>query len=54
MTGRQDVKVTKLAAKALTRRMLRRWSRGVVPFVGIGYASWDAQKTIRAIARMPA
>lgn len=54
MTGRQDVKITKLAAKALTRRMLRRWSRGVVPFVGIGYASWDAQKTIRTIARMPA
>ncbi len=54
MTGREDVRVSKLAAKALTRRMLRRWSRGVVPFVGIGYATWDAQKTIRAIARMPA
>jgi len=54
MTGREDVRVTKFAAKALTRRMLRRWSRGIVPFVGIGYASWDAQKTIRAIARMPA
>ncbi len=53
MTGREDVRVTKLAAKALTRRMLRRWSRGVVPLVGIGYASWDAHKTIRAIARMP-
>ncbi len=53
MTGRDDVKVTKLAAKALTRRMLRRWARGIVPFVGIGYASWDAQKTIRTIARMP-
>jgi hypothetical protein len=54
MTGREDVRVTKIAAKALTRRMLRRWSRGVVPFVGVGYATWDAQKTIRAIARMPA
>jgi hypothetical protein len=54
MTGREDLRVTKLAAKALTRRMLRRWSRGVVPLVGIGYASWDAQKTIRAISRMPA
>jgi len=52
MTGREDVRVTKLAAKALSRRMLRRWSRGIVPFVGIGYATWDAQKTIRAIARM--
>jgi hypothetical protein len=54
MTGREDVRVTKLAAKALTRRMLRRWSRGVVPLVGIGYAGWDAHKTIRAISRMPA
>jgi hypothetical protein len=54
MTGREDVRVTKIVAKALTRRIVRRWSRGVVPFVGIGYASWDAQKTIRAIARMPA
>jgi hypothetical protein len=53
MTGRDDVQLTKLAAQALTRRMLRRWSRGLVPFVGIGYASWDAQKTMREIARMP-
>jgi hypothetical protein len=53
MTGRDDVNVSKLAAKALTRRMLRRWSRGVVPLIGIGYVTWDAQKTIRAIARMP-
>jgi hypothetical protein len=53
MTGRDDVRLTKIATQALTRRMLRRWSRAVVPFVGIGYATWDAQKTIRAIARMP-
>jgi hypothetical protein len=53
MTGRDDVQLTKFAAQTLTRRMLRRWSRGLVPFVGIGYASWDAQKTIREIARMP-
>ncbi len=44
---------TKAATNPLTRRMLRRWARGVVPFVGIGYASWDAQRTIRAIERMP-
>jgi hypothetical protein len=44
---------TKAAANPLTRRMMRRWVRGVVPFVGIGYASWDAQRTVRAIARLP-
>ncbi len=53
MTGRDDVKFTKSAAQALSRRTMRRWSRGVVPFVGIGYASWDARKTITQIARMP-
>jgi hypothetical protein len=52
MTGRDDVKLTKAAAQMMTRRMLRRWSRGVVPFVGIGYATWDAQRTISEIARM--
>jgi hypothetical protein len=53
MTGRDDVTFTKTTAKSLSRRMLRRFGRGVVPFVGIAYSSWDARKTIRAIARMP-
>ena len=53
MTGRDDVTFTKAGAQMLTRRMLRRWGRSVVPFVGIGYASWDARKTIRALTRMP-
>jgi hypothetical protein len=53
MTGRDDVRLTKIAAQGVTRRVLRRWARGVVPFVGIGYAGWDARKTIRAITRMP-
>jgi hypothetical protein len=53
MTGRDDVRITKVAAKALTRRMLRRWARGIVPIVGISYASWDARKTVKEIARMP-
>lgn len=51
--GHGTVNFTKAATNPLTRRMLRRWARGIVPFVGIGYASWDAQRTIRAIARMP-
>ena len=53
MTGRADARITKVGAQMLTRRALRRWSRGLVPLVGIGYASWDARKTIRTIARMP-
>jgi hypothetical protein len=53
MTGRDDVRITKIAAKALTRRMLRRWARSIVPIVGISYATWDARKTIKEIARMP-
>ncbi len=52
MTGRDDVKLTKTAAQMLTRRVLRRSSRGVVPFVGVGYAGWDARRTINEIARM--
>jgi len=53
MTGRDDVRLTKLAAQTLARRMLHRWSRGVVPIVGMGWAAWDAQKTMREIERMP-
>jgi hypothetical protein len=53
MTGREDASLSKAAMQSLTRRMLRRWSRGVVPFVGVGYSAWDARKTIRAITRLP-
>jgi hypothetical protein len=58
MTGRTETtspatNLTRAAANPLTRRMLRRWARGIVPFVGIGYASWDARRTIRTITRMP-
>lgn len=53
MTGRADVKYTKFAAKALARRMVRRWARGIVPIVGIGWATWDARKTMLAIDAMP-
>jgi hypothetical protein len=53
MTGRADVKFTKFAAQALARRMLRRWARGIVPIVGIGWATWDARKTMLAIDAMP-
>ncbi len=51
--GHSDVGFGKAVSNPLTRRMLRRWTRGIVPFVGIGYASWDARRTIMSIARMP-
>lgn len=53
MTGRADAKFTKFAAQAMARRMLRRWARGIVPLVGIGWATWDARKTMLAIDAMP-
>ena len=53
MTGHDDVVITRAATQALTGRVLRRWARGIVPIVGIGFATVDAQKTIRAIAAMP-
>jgi hypothetical protein len=53
MTGRADAKFTKFAAQAMARRMLRRWARGVVPLVGIGWATWDARKTMLAIDGLP-
>jgi hypothetical protein len=53
MTGRDDATFTKAATKSMSRRMLRRWGRSIVPFVGIGFSSLDAQKTVRAITRMP-
>lgn len=53
MTGRDDATFTNTAARSMSRRITRRWARGVIPFVGVGYSSIDAQKTIRTIARMP-
>jgi hypothetical protein len=53
MTGRAEVRLTKMAAQALARRMLRRWARAIVPIVGISWAAWDARKTIVAISNMP-
>ena len=51
--GHSDASFSKAVSNPLTRRMLRRWTRGIVPFLGIGYASWDARRTIMSIARMP-
>jgi hypothetical protein len=53
MTGREDVAMTKSATEALTGRVLRRWARGIVPLIGIGFATIDSQRTIREIARLP-
>ena len=53
MSGRDEASMSPVVAQLMSRRMLRRWVRGVVPVVGIGYASWDAQRTVREISRLP-
>jgi len=52
MTGRAAAKISRTAAQQTAGRMTRRWAKGVVPVVGIGYAGWDAQRTVAEIARM--
>jgi hypothetical protein len=53
MTGRDDATYTGTAARTVARRFVKRWGRGIVPFVGVGYASLDARQTIRTLAAMP-
>jgi hypothetical protein len=45
--------VTKAIVKKIAARVLARWGRSLVPFVGIAYSSWDAQRTIDAIRSLP-
>jgi hypothetical protein len=58
MTGGSDPdgnerSTTKNLAKKIAARVLARWSRSLVPFAGIAYSSWDAQRTIDAIRARP-
>jgi len=41
-----------LARRAATR-VLSRWAAGFIPFVGIAYSSWDAQRTVDAVLAIP-
>ena len=59
MTGGSDADVgtgqaiSKSLVKKIVARVLSRWSKSLVPFVGIAYSSWDAQRTIDAILARP-
>lgn len=59
MTGATDAEVgtghsvSKSLVKKIVARVLSRWSKSLVPFVGIAYSSWDAQRTIDAIRARP-
>ena len=45
--------VSKGLVKKIVARVLSRWTRSLVPFVGIAYSSWDAQRTIDLIRSLP-
>jgi hypothetical protein len=45
--------VTKHTVKSIVSRVLSRWGASLVPFFGIAYSGWDAQRTIEAIRTMP-
>jgi hypothetical protein len=57
MIGSPDQVITKRAAKraarTLTHRLATRWAVGLTPGVGIAYDAFDAQRTVRSIARLP-
>jgi|GEM_PF-3288037 len=45
--------VTKHMVRVVAARLFTRWGAGLVPFVGIAYASWDTQRTVDAIRALP-
>ncbi len=60
MTGGSDTElgtgsaITKNLVKKIAARVLSRWSKSLVPVVGILHSSWDAQRTIDIIRSLPA
>jgi len=58
MTGKADDGkaggiVSKAMVKSVVTRVLARWGVSLVPFAGIAYSGWDAQRTIDTIANLP-
>jgi hypothetical protein len=45
--------VTKHMIRSIVTRVLSRWGASLVPFVGIAYSGWDAQRTVEAICTIP-
>jgi len=46
-------KVTKQMVKTIVTRVLSRWGAAFVPFAGIAYSGWDAQRTVDAVRALP-
>jgi len=46
-------RVTKQMVKTIVTRVLSRWGAAFVPFAGIAYSGWDAQRTIDAVRALP-
>lgn len=44
---------TKQMIKSIVTRVLSRWGAAFVPFVGIAYSGWDAQRTVGAVRALP-
>jgi hypothetical protein len=58
MTGKADDGksggiVSKAMVKSVVTRVLSRWGLSLVPFAGIAYSGWDAQRTIDTIDNLP-
>ena len=57
MTGTADDDhgggISKAMVKSVVTRVLSRWGLSLVPFAGIAYSGWDAQRTIDTIASLP-
>lgn len=45
--------IAKRAVDSAAGRYSKRWAVGAVPLFGIGYASYDASRTIRRVLRLP-
>jgi hypothetical protein len=44
---------TKQMIKSIVTRVLSRWGAAFVPFIGIAYSGWDAQRTVGAVRALP-
>jgi hypothetical protein len=53
MTGGHTRGDTPVSVQSIVRRVLARWGTSLVPFVGVAYSGWDAQRTVDAVRALP-
>jgi hypothetical protein len=51
--GRASKAATKKLVRSIVTRVLSRWGASLVPFVGIAYSGWDAQRSVDAVRSLP-